>query len=285
MEVYNAKLLMNSIPLPTPALLEAPDLIMPLLLIVLIAFCMLLQHGKQAAEGASWVARLFFAGAVILAGSVALAGPLRLEFAAWGPAKLALLVDPLSSLMFLLVSFLGIVVTRYAVNYLDGDARQATFSRWLVLTLASVMTLVTSSNLLMFTAAWIATSLSLHQLLTFYRERLAALVAARKKFIISRLADACMITALVLVWRGPMAPGSFMNSSRIQGGPHSGLVAGLPRRGGDAEISPVSIPLLAAGHAGDTHSGLRPDACRHHQRGRLPHRAPQSSRHAVTRRR
>ena len=57
----NAKPLMNPIPLSTPALLEAPDLIMPLLLIVLIAFCMLLQHGKQAAEGAAWVARLFFA--------------------------------------------------------------------------------------------------------------------------------------------------------------------------------------------------------------------------------
>ena len=152
---------------------------MPLLLIVLIAFCMLLQHGKQAAEGAAWVARLFFAGAVMLAGSVALAGPMRVEIATWGPAKLALLLDPLSSLMFLLVSFLGIVVTRYAINYLDGDARQATFSRWLVLTLTSVLVLVLSSNLLLFTAAWIATSLSLHQLHTFYRERPAAVIAAR----------------------------------------------------------------------------------------------------------
>jgi NAD(P)H-quinone oxidoreductase subunit 5 len=193
---------MNSIPLSTPALLEAPDLIMPLLLIVLIAFCMLLQHGKQAAEGAAWVARLFFAGAVILAGSVALAGPMRVEIATWGPAKLALLLDPLSALMLVLVSFLGVVVKRYAANYLDGDARQATFSRWLVLTLTSVLVLVLSSNLLLFTAAWIATSLSLHQLLTFYHERPAAVIAARKKFIISRLADACILTALVLVWRG-----------------------------------------------------------------------------------
>ncbi len=226
MAASNAKLLMNSIPLPTPALLEAPDLIMPLLLIVLIAFCMLLQHGKQAAEGAAWVARLFFAGAVILAGSVALAGPMRVEFAAWGPAKLALLVDPLSSLMFLLVSFLGIVVTRYAANYLAGDPGQATFSRWLVLTLTSVLVLVLSSNLLLFTAAWIATSLSLHQLLTFYRERPAAVIAARKKFIISRLADVCMITALVLVWRGH-GTWEFHELFAHPAGPHSGLVAGL----------------------------------------------------------
>jgi hypothetical protein len=37
------------------------------------------------------VARLFFAGAIMLAGGMALAGPMRVEFAAWGPAKLALL--------------------------------------------------------------------------------------------------------------------------------------------------------------------------------------------------
>ena len=222
----NAKPLMNSIPLSTPALLEAPDLIMPLLLIVLIAFCMLLQHGKQAAEGAAWVARLFFAGAVILACSVALAGPMRVEIATWGPAKLALLLDPLSALMLVLVSFLGVVVTRYAANYLDGDARQATFSRWLVLTLTSVLVLVLSSNLLLFTAAWIATSLSLHQLLTFYRERPTAVIAARKKFIISRLADVCMLTALVLVWRGH-GTWEFHELFANPAGPHSGLVAGL----------------------------------------------------------
>jgi NAD(P)H-quinone oxidoreductase subunit 5 len=116
--------------------------------------------------------------AFMLVISVVFAGPMRFELAAWGPAKLALLIDPLSALMLMLVSFLGIVVTRYAINYLEGDPGQARFSGWLVLTLISVMTLVTSSNLLMFTAAWIATSLSLHQLLTFYRERPAALVAA-----------------------------------------------------------------------------------------------------------
>ena len=222
----NALKTMNSTPLTTPALLEAPDLNTPLLVLAMIAVCMLLQHGKQAAEGAAWVARLFFAFALVLACGVMLAGPIRVEFAAYGPLKLAILADPLSALMFVLVSFLGLIVTRYSINYLAGDPRQATFSRWLAITLTSVLVLVLSSNLLLFTAAWIATSLSLHQLLTFYRERPTATMAARKKFIVSRLADACMITALVLVWRGH-GTWEFHVLFANPASPNAGLVAGL----------------------------------------------------------
>ena len=217
---------MNSTPSTTPALLEAPDLTTPLLVLAMIAVCMLLQHGKQAAEGAAWVARLFFAFALVLACGVMLAGPIRVEFAAYGPLKLAILADPLSALMFVLVSFLGLIVTRYSINYLAGDPRQATFSRWLAITLTSVLVLVLSSNLLLFTVAWIATSLSLHQLLTFYHERPTAMMAARKKFIVSRLADACMITALVLVWRGH-GTWEFHELFANPAAPNAGLVAGL----------------------------------------------------------
>lgn len=110
-------------------------------------------------------------------------------------------LDALSLTMLLLVSFLAAVVTRYAVNYLAGDPRQGWFSKWLAVTSGSVLWLILSGNLLQFTVAWIATSLSLHRLLTFYQDRPAALLAARKKFLISRLGDACMIGALVLAWR------------------------------------------------------------------------------------
>ncbi len=209
-----------------PQLLSAPEWITPMIFFFVVGACMLLREGKLAAEGAAWAAKLFFAAAISLAGAVILAGPFRIELAAWGPAKLALLVDSLSALMLTLVSFLGLIVTRYSVNYLEGDPGQARFSRWLVLTLASVLVLVVSSNLLVFTAAWISTSLSLHHLLNFYSERPAAVVAARKKFIISRLADVCMITALGLVWSS-YGTWEFHEIFAKPAGPHSGLVAGL----------------------------------------------------------
>lgn len=116
----------------------------------------------------------------------------------WG---LTFHLDALSSVMLLLVAFLGAVVTRYARTYLEGDPRQGHFAKWLAVTIGAVLTLVISGNLLMFTLAWVATSMSLHQLLTFYPERPAALLAARKKFLISRLGDACLIGTLILTWQ------------------------------------------------------------------------------------
>lgn len=115
--------------------------------------------------------------------------------------RVDLYLDRLSAVMFLLVSFLGAVVVRYSVNYLAGDPQQGRFIKWLCVTIGSVLLLCISGNLLMFTLAWMATSLSLHKLLTFYSNRPAAMLAARKKFLISRLGDACMAGALAMTWR------------------------------------------------------------------------------------
>lgn len=108
-------------------------------------------------------------------------------------------LDAVSGVMFLLVGFIGLIVTLYSRRYLDGDAGQARFFRWLGFTLASVLALTISGNLLFFAAAWVATSLCLHRLLVFYPERHGAQLAARKKFVASRLGDAAIIAALLLL--------------------------------------------------------------------------------------
>lgn len=114
---------------------------------------------------------------------------------------LSVYFDALTAVMFCLVSFVGVVVVAYSRNYLDGDPGQGCFMQRLCLTLAAVLTLIVSGNLVLFAAAWIATSLCLHRLLAFYRERPAAVLAARKKFVASRIGDLCLIGATVLVYR------------------------------------------------------------------------------------
>ena len=109
-------------------------------------------------------------------------------------------VDALSAIMLLLVSFVGAVVVRYSRNYLDGDPGQERFFRWLCLTLAAVLVLIVSGNLVTFLAAWVATSMGLHRLLLFYGERTNARLAARKKFVVSRIGDVCLLAAAVLLW-------------------------------------------------------------------------------------
>ncbi len=120
-----------------------------------------------------------------------------------GPADgvhLTLYYDALSAVMALLVAFVGMIVVSYSRNYLDGDAMQGRFLKWLCLTLAAVLSIIISGNLLQFTLAWVASSLCLHKLLVFYKDRPAARLAARKKFIASRLGDLCLVSSMVIVY-------------------------------------------------------------------------------------
>jgi len=110
----------------------------------------------------------------------------------------ALQLDGLSATVALLVAFVGTIVIHYSRNYLDGDPGHSRFIRWLSLTLACVLLLILSGNLFQLALAWLGTSLGLHRLLLFYRERPAAILAARKKFIASRIGDLCLIGAMAL---------------------------------------------------------------------------------------
>jgi len=112
---------------------------------------------------------------------------------------LSIRLDAVSMVLLLLVSFIGWVVLRYSATYMDGEDRQGAFTGWLCATLAAVMLLVLSGNLLQLVLAWIATSLCLHRLLLHYPERLPAQRAARKKFLTARLGDVALHGAAILL--------------------------------------------------------------------------------------
>lgn len=108
--------------------------------------------------------------------------------------------DGVSSLLVLLVSFVGWLVTRYCVRYLDGDTNQGTFFGWCGFTVAAVCLMVISGNLLYLAVAWGLTSFGLHHLLMYHGERAAARRAAWTKFAISRLGDVALVSAVVLTY-------------------------------------------------------------------------------------
>ncbi len=108
-------------------------------------------------------------------------------------------LDALSGVMILLVSFIGAIVIRFSATYLDGDPRQGVFMGRMALTLGFVMLLVLSGNVVQLALAWIGTSLSLHSLLVFYKDRPKAQLAAKKKFTVARIGDLCLIGAAALL--------------------------------------------------------------------------------------
>jgi NAD(P)H-quinone oxidoreductase subunit 5 len=106
----------------------------------------------------------------------------------------------LSFTVLALIGFIGLQVLRYALDNLRGDPDRPRFVRHYLLTLLAVCVTVSSNNLLIFAAGWIAISLSLHQLLLFYPDRPRAALAAHKKFIFARLAEILLIIAFALLY-------------------------------------------------------------------------------------
>lgn len=159
------------------------------------------RHPRWVAAAVSWLAALALAAAAATAGLLAVTGPVDHPF--WTapgefPLNLGVFVDPLTAVMLLLVSFVGLVIARFAARALAGEPGQSRFFAWLAATLGAVLLLVVSRNLVMFTAAWMLTSYGLHHLLEHYPDRPWAVWAARKKFLISRLGDAFLIAAVGL---------------------------------------------------------------------------------------
>lgn len=111
-----------------------------------------------------------------------------------------LTVDRLTASIAVLVAGVGAVVYRFALRYLDGEPRQRAFLRWLGVTVLAAYIFIFATNLLLLFGAWLLSSIGLHQLLTYYRDRFVAFPPARKKFLISRLGDLVLLAAIAIVW-------------------------------------------------------------------------------------
>ena len=133
--------------------------------------------------------------------------------------------DTLAVTMAVLVTFLGAVVLRFAVRYLEGDPQRTRFLVWMSLTLLAVVTLVISNHLLLLLGAWTATSLCLHRLLLHYPDRIGAVFAARKKFAFSRLAELSLLAASIMLYMGHSTWRIDELAASITSGNHAGLPA------------------------------------------------------------
>jgi NAD(P)H-quinone oxidoreductase subunit 5 len=148
--------------------------------------------GRAAAIGS-------FLGSLVIGVIVFTSGTMVSRVIGIGDVGISLRLDALSIVMIWLVTFLGALLIQFSRNYLDGDVRQAAFFSRLYLTMGAVLLLILAGNLWQLVLAWIGTSFALHLLLVFYSERPRAIRAARKKFIVARTSDVCLVIAAVLI--------------------------------------------------------------------------------------
>lgn len=100
----------------------------------------------------------------------------------------------------LLVQLLGTAIGIYSSNHLKGEPRQSVYIAALAAVLASVHLLLLANHWIVLIAAWAIIQYAMHYLLCFYSDRPFALLAAHKKKVTDRSADALLMVAAILAW-------------------------------------------------------------------------------------
>lgn len=107
----------------------------------------------------------------------------------------------LGLVLALLVQVLGLVIGAFSARYLQGEAGQRRYVAALGGVLASVQLLLLADHWLVLIGAWALVGVALQPLLCFYPERAFARLAAHKKRLADRLADALLLAAAALAWQ------------------------------------------------------------------------------------
>jgi NADH-quinone oxidoreductase subunit L len=153
---------------------------------------------------------------------------------------LAILIDPLSVMMMLIVSGVGALIVLYSIGYMDGDREERRYFAYMALFVFSMLLLVQGGNLLILLAGWGMVGLSSYLLIGFWHERPTAIAAAKKAFVMNAIGDATMALALFLLIQ---KAGSV--DFGILGGQYTSTVANLVALGllGGAVAKSAQLPL------------------------------------------
>ena len=110
-------------------------------------------------------------------------------------------LDPLSAVMTLVVTGVGLLIHIYAVGYMAGDAGYYRFFAYLNLFLFFMLLLVLGGNYLLLFAGWEGVGLCSYLLIGFYFRKPEAADAGRKAFLVNRVGDFGFLIALLMMFQ------------------------------------------------------------------------------------
>jgi proton-translocating NADH-quinone oxidoreductase chain L len=113
---------------------------------------------------------------------------------------LAIHIDNLAVLMFLMVTFVATLIHIYSIGYMHGDVRYPRFFAYLSLFCFSMLGLVASANLFMIFIFWELVGVCSYFLIGHWYEEKKNSDAANKAFITNRIGDVGMLVGLGLLW-------------------------------------------------------------------------------------
>src|SRR3954452_3016578 len=164
------------------------------------------KFGPLLATALSWAA--FVVGAVLIFSMIGRGAEDRavtvnlFDWISAGSFKVnaGLLVDQLSLVFVLLITFVGSLIHVYSLGYMEHDPDKRRFFAYLNLFVAAMLLLVLANSYLLLYVGWEGVGLASYLLIGFWNYNPAYATAANKAFIANRVGDLGLSIAIMLMF-------------------------------------------------------------------------------------
>ena len=103
--------------------------------------------------------------------------------------KLGWVLDPLTAVMLVMVTFVGLLIFIFSVGYMSDDKNFTRFFCFLALFAGAMLGVVIANSLLLLFMCWELVGLTSYLLIGFWFNKPSAAAAAKKAFIVTRIGD------------------------------------------------------------------------------------------------
>lgn len=116
-------------------------------------------------------------------------------------ADIGFLIDPLSTLMIMVVTGVGFLIHVYSIGYMHGEEGFYRYFTYLNLFMFSMLLLVLGNNLLLMFVGWEGVGLCSYLLIGYYFHKKSAGDAGKKAFVMNRVGDfGFLVGTFTLFW-------------------------------------------------------------------------------------
>src|SRR6201981_994431 len=112
---------------------------------------------------------------------------------------MGILLDPISVMMIVVVTFVSLMVHIFSLGYMKGEERFSTYFAFLQLFTFSMLGLVIASNIFQIYIFWELVGISSYLLIGYYYDRPSAVAASKKAFIVTRFADLGFLIGILIL--------------------------------------------------------------------------------------
>jgi NADH-quinone oxidoreductase subunit L len=114
--------------------------------------------------------------------------------------KLGWMLDPLTAVMLVMVTFVGLLIFIYSVGYMGRDENFTRFFCFLSLFAGAMLGLIIANSLLLLFICWEIVGLTSYLLIGFWYHKPSAAAAAKKAFVTTRIGDLAFFLGMIWLY-------------------------------------------------------------------------------------